>query len=149
MDWIAVPVCILAAAMIVWVHVNESREHRNTVDSIRALQIARTFAAAMSDEAADTHGPPDDITHRVQRVVATICEQAVYPEKVTVDPQRLRPTDDLVFDLGYGLDSLALFDLRTSLEKEFAIRLTRREFEQIQTVADAISLVQTKLVRRL
>ena len=143
MDWIAVPVCVLAATMIVWIHVYEAREHRSAVDRVRALQIARTFATAMTDDEADAHGPPDDVTHRVQRVVATVCEQAVYPESVAVDPQRLSPTDDLVFDL--GLDSLALCDLRTSLEKEFGICITSGEFYDIRTVGDAISLVRTKL----
>jgi acyl carrier protein len=145
MDWIAIPVCILVGAAIVWIQFHEAREERSSGDRIRALQIARTFAAAMTDDRAEVHDPAD-VTRRVQRVVASVCEQAVLPEKIAVDPQRLSPTDDLVFDLGYGLDSLALFDLRASLEKEFGIRLTSREFEQIRTVADAISLVQTKLV---
>jgi hypothetical protein len=99
MDWIAIPVCVLAGAMIVWIQRCEAREQRNAADHIRALQTARTFTAAMADNCADVHSPPDDVGRRVQRVVATSCEQAVYPEKVTVDPQRLSPTDDLVFDL--------------------------------------------------
>jgi acyl carrier protein len=147
MDWIAIPVCILVGAMIIWIHFHEAREHHSMADHIRALHTARTFAAAMSGNSAEAHSRPDDIACRVQRVVATVCEQAVSPEKVTIDPQRLTPTDDLVFDLGCGLDSLGLIDMRTSLEKEFGIRLTSGEFYAVRTVGDAISLVQTKLGR--
>ena len=127
MDWIVIPLCILAGAMIVWIQLCEAREQRNTGDHIRALQITRTFAAAMSEKAA-AHGPPDDITHRVQRVVETVCEQAVYPERSpSIHSDSVRPTTWYLT----------------------LVTVSRREFEQIQTVADAISLVQTKLVRRL
>jgi acyl carrier protein len=148
MDWIAIPLCILVGTMIVWIQLWEAREQRNAGDHIRALQVARTFAAAMTDDRAEVHNP-SDVTRRVQRVVASVCEQAMFPEKVAVDPQRLSPTDDLVFDLGYGLDSLGLIDLRASLEKEFGIRITSAEFYDIRTAGDAISLVQTKLASRV
>ncbi len=65
----------------------------------------------------------------------------VIAEKLSVDIEEVVPKASFVDDL--GADSLDLVELIMSMEEEFDIEIPDEEAEQIITVQDAISFVDT------
>lgn len=59
-----------------------------------------------------------------------------------IEADQVTPTADLFDDL--GLDSLDTVELTLALEEQFGIEIPDSELENVATVQDAISLIETK-----
>ena len=75
---------------------------------------------------------PEQIESRVKEI---ICQQ------LEVSEEQLRPEASFVDDL--KADSLAVVELVLALEQEFKIEIPDEDTEQIRTVQDAVSYVQS------
>jgi acyl carrier protein len=53
--------------------------------------------------------------------------------------------DDANLREGLGLDSVDVVSIVSQIERRFHIRLTHEELEKLNTVADVLSLLETKL----
>jgi acyl carrier protein len=60
-----------------------------------------------------------------------------------LDPDKIRPEADLIGDL--DLDSLDTMELTLQMEEKFGIEIPDADLEDLQTVADAVSLIESKV----
>ena len=70
---------------------------------------------------------------------------AVIAEKAGADPKEVTPETKLNDDL--DLDSLDKMELLMEFEKKYNIQTEDEEYENLTTVADVISLVESKTSR--
>lgn len=67
----------------------------------------------------------------------------VISEHLGVEPDRV--TDDANFIDDLGADSLDIVELTMAMEEEFNVEVPDDEMERLNTVAEAISLIESKL----
>lgn len=116
------------------------REHIQGVFSSRTPISSSEFAAACPDLL------PADFVERVRRVLAKVSDECCGPDAPPLaPPSRIAAQDLLHKDLGYWLDSLAPFELRWAVKKEFGIRIGMRETAGLKTAGDFALLVWRKL----
>ena len=63
-----------------------------------------------------------------------------------LSPDRIQPSTLLIDDL--DLDSIDLVDLAVALEESSGLRLEDEELKAVQTVEDAVTMVEAALARR-
>jgi acyl carrier protein len=146
--WSPMTVAIVVLAITVGV-AERLRRHR------RRGRFDERMGARSPQRAADFAtrcGVPADIAERVRRVLAAVSESAYASPRRPVDPERLRPDDELGAELGYDLDSLSFLELVNGLEAEFGVRFRTHELlprvPQPLTVGDIARVVAARLAAR-
>jgi acyl carrier protein len=81
--------------------------------------------------------PTKDVAAKVKQIVC---------HELMLDEENLKNTDSLKDD--HGMDSLDAVEMVMSLEENFDIHISDDEAEKLQTVNDAIKLVESKGVRQ-
>jgi acyl carrier protein len=143
--WSPLTAAIVTLAITVAVTERRRRHRRRArfdeIQAARPPQPAADFAAAC--------GVPGDIAYRLRRVLAAVSESAYAGPRRPVDPERLRPEDELGAELGYDLDSLSSLELINGLEAEFGVRLRKGDlppkWPQPLTVREIARVVAARL----
>jgi acyl carrier protein len=121
--WSPMTAAIVVLAITVGVAERRRRHRRRArfdeLQAARPPQPAADFAAGCR--------VPADIAERVRRVLAAVSESAYADPRRPIEPERLRPDDELGGELGYDLDSLSFVELVNGLEAEFGVRLRPRD----------------------
>jgi acyl carrier protein len=68
---------------------------------------------------------------------------AVIAKKLSLDTEQVNLSSRFQEDL--GADSLDIVELLMALEEEFSVDISDGEAEKIQTVADALKIIESKL----
>jgi acyl carrier protein len=74
-----------------------------------------------------------------QEIAATV--KTIVANQLDVAPDKVTPTSSFVDDL--KADSLAVVELVLALEEAFKIEIPDEDTEQIKTVSDAVSYIQS------
>lgn len=69
--------------------------------------------------------------------------QAIIADKAGVSPEEVKPETNLKDEL--DLDSLDKMEILMEVEKQFNIMTDDDEYESVQTVADVVTIVESKI----
>lgn len=118
--WILIAVCGIAVVCAAYASTRREQRLFDRFEQRRAKRADQTpieFAAECGDDIAG------DVAERVRRILAKVSDLSYSLPEQTVEPARLRASDDICADLGYDLDSLSFAQLYTELEREFGIHM--------------------------
>ncbi len=68
--------------------------------------------------------------------------KSLLADQLCIDESMIKPTSDLVFDL--GADSLDMVQLLIAMEKEFGTTFSDDDLKNVKTVQDVINFVEKK-----